>query len=61
MKQEYDFSKAERGKFYRPGYKVQGLKSLREEMKSVARGERPAPADAAKPSLNSLASSPKRR
>ena len=35
-------------------YKVQGLRSLREEMKAVARGERPAPADAAKPSFNSV-------
>ena len=26
--------------------KVQSLRSLREEMKAVARGERPAPADA---------------
>jgi len=36
-------------------YKVQDLRSLRDEMKAVARGERPAPADAAKPSLNSVA------
>ena len=35
-------------------YKVQGLRSLRDEMKAVARGERPAPADAAKPSFNSV-------
>ena len=35
-------------------YKVQNLRSLREEMKAVARGERPAPADAAKPSFNSV-------
>jgi predicted transcriptional regulator len=35
-------------------YKVQTLKSLRDEMKAVARGERPAPADAAKPSFNSV-------
>lgn len=35
-------------------YKVQDLRSLREEMKAVARGERPAPADAAKPSFNSV-------
>ena len=34
-------------------YKVQSLRSLREEMKAVARGERPPPADAAKPSFNS--------
>lgn len=34
--------------------KVQNLRSLREEMKAVARGERPAPADAAKPSFNSV-------
>ncbi len=35
-------------------YKVQNLRSLREEMKAVARGERAAPADAAKPSFNSV-------
>jgi predicted transcriptional regulator len=35
-------------------YKVQNLRSLREEMKAVARGERPAPVDAAKPSFNSV-------
>jgi len=35
-------------------YKVQSLRSLREEMKAVARGERPAPADARKPSFNSV-------
>ena len=35
-------------------YKVQNLRSLREEMKAVARGERPAPADARKPSFNSV-------
>jgi predicted transcriptional regulator len=35
-------------------YKVQSLKSLRDEMKAVARGERPAPADAAKPSFSSV-------
>ena len=35
-------------------YKVQNLRSLRDEMKTVARGERPAPADAAKPSFNSV-------
>ena len=35
-------------------YKVQNLRSLREEMKAVARGERPAPADAAKPTFNSV-------
>jgi predicted transcriptional regulator len=35
-------------------YKVQSLRSLREEMKAVARGERSAPADAAKPSFNSV-------
>jgi predicted transcriptional regulator len=34
--------------------KVQGLGSLRREMKAVARGERPAPADAGKPSFNSV-------
>jgi len=35
-------------------YKVQNLRSLREEMKAVARGERPAPVGAAKPSFNSV-------
>lgn len=34
--------------------KVQSLGSLREQMKAVARGERPAPADAGKPSFNSV-------
>jgi predicted transcriptional regulator len=34
--------------------KVQSLRSLRDEMRAVARGERPAPADAAKPSFNSV-------
>ena len=35
-------------------YKIQSLQSLREEMKAVARGERPAPADAAEPGFNSI-------
>lgn len=35
-------------------YKVQNLRSLRDEMKAVVRGERPAPADAAMPSFNSV-------
>ena len=35
-------------------YKIQSLRSLREEMKAVARGERPAPADASKPAFNSV-------
>jgi len=35
-------------------YKVQNLRSLREEMKAVARAERPAPADSGKPSFNSV-------
>ncbi len=35
-------------------YKVQNLRSLREEMKAVARGERAPPVDAAKPSFNSV-------
>ncbi len=35
-------------------YTVQNLRSLREEMKAVARRERPAPVDAAKPSVNSV-------
>ncbi len=34
--------------------RIQSLQSLREEMKAVARGERAAPADAAKPSFNSV-------
>jgi predicted transcriptional regulator len=34
--------------------KVQSLQALREEMKAVARGERPAPSDAGKPSFNSV-------
>ena len=35
--------------------KVQSLNALRNEMKAVARGERPAPPDAATPSFNSVA------
>jgi predicted transcriptional regulator len=35
-------------------HKIQSLRSLREEMKAVARGERPAPADASKPSFDSI-------
>jgi len=35
-------------------YKIQNLHSIRDEMKAVARGERSAPADAAKPSFNSV-------
>ena len=35
-------------------YKVQSLRSLRDEMKAVARGEKPAPPDAARPSFNSV-------
>jgi predicted transcriptional regulator len=35
--------------------KIQSLASLEQEMKAVARGERPAPADAAQPSFNSVA------
>ncbi len=35
-------------------YKVQNLRSLRDEMKAVARGEISAPADAARPSFDSL-------
>jgi predicted transcriptional regulator len=34
--------------------KVHNLRALREEMKAVARGERGAPADAGKPSFNSV-------
>jgi len=35
-------------------FKIQSLASLEEEMRAVARGERAAPADAAKPSFNSV-------
>lgn len=35
-------------------YKIQSLRSLRDEMKAVARGARPAPADAATRSFNSV-------
>jgi predicted transcriptional regulator len=35
-------------------HKIQNLRSLREEMKAVARGERPALADAGRPSFNSV-------
>ena len=35
-------------------YKIQSLASLEQEMRAVARGERPAPADAAEPSFNSV-------
>src|ERR1700680_686684 len=34
--------------------KIQSLRSLREEMKAAARGERPAPRDARKSSFNSV-------
>ena len=34
--------------------KIQSLRSLREDMRAVARGERPAPVDAARPSFNSV-------
>jgi predicted transcriptional regulator len=34
--------------------KVQSLRSLRAQMKAIARGERPAPADAVRPSFNSV-------
>lgn len=34
--------------------RIQNLRALREEMKAVARGERPAPARAGKPSFNSV-------
>ena len=34
--------------------KIQNLRSLREEMKAVARGDRPAPADGPKASFNSV-------
>jgi len=35
-------------------HKIQNLDSLEREMRAVARGERPAPADAAKPTFNSV-------
>ena len=35
-------------------FKIQDLASLEREMRTVARGERAAPADAAKPSFNSV-------
>ena len=35
-------------------YKIQGLNSLEREMRAVARGQRPAPANAAKSSFNSV-------
>jgi predicted transcriptional regulator len=35
-------------------HKIQSLASLEEEMRAVARGERQAPADAAKPSFDSV-------
>jgi predicted transcriptional regulator len=35
-------------------YKIRSLDSLEREMRAVARGERPAPADAAMPSFNSI-------
>ncbi len=35
-------------------YKIQSLRSLRDEMKAVASGEKQAPADAAQPSFNSV-------
>jgi predicted transcriptional regulator len=34
--------------------RIQDLRSLRDEMKAVARGAQPAPADAAEPSFNSV-------
>lgn len=35
-------------------FKIQSLDSLEVEMRAVARGEKPAPADAAHPSLESV-------
>lgn len=35
-------------------YKIRSLRALKDEMKAVARGERPAPPDAARPSFNSV-------
>jgi predicted transcriptional regulator len=34
--------------------KIQNLRALREEMKAVARGHRPAPSSASRPSFNSI-------
>jgi predicted transcriptional regulator len=35
--------------------KIQSLRSLRAQMKAIARGKRPAPVDAARPGFNSVA------
>ncbi len=35
-------------------YRIQNLRDLRDEMKAVARGQKPVPADAAQPSFNSV-------
>ncbi len=35
-------------------HRIQSLRALRDEMKAVARGQKPAPADAARPSFNSV-------
>ena len=35
-------------------YRIQSLHELRDEMKAVARGQKPAPTDAAQPSFNSV-------
>ena len=35
-------------------FKIQSLSSLEKEMRAIARGERTAPSDAAKPSFNSI-------
>ena len=35
-------------------YRIQNLRELRDEMKAVARGQKPVPADAARPSFNSV-------
>ena len=35
-------------------YRIQSLRELHDEMKAVARGQKPAPADAAQPSFNSV-------
>lgn len=37
------------------GHKIQNLATLEAEMRAVARGERPAPSDAARPSFDSVA------
>ena len=37
-----------------PRFKIQSLESLEQEMRAVARGDRPAPPDAGRPTFNSV-------